>query len=229
MKHDNDDVSPIAARMCSRCGTTKPSSEFHKSSTAKDGLCSHCKSCERERKAKYRSENKEKIRAQGQAQYAANPEKRRDSHRRWAKRNPEKLKEIKRRYRQSAKGKVEANIRGYIHKTIKKGYKYKPTFEALGYTPGELIQHLEKRFLPGMTWDNYGEWHIDHIIPLSAFNYSTTKHIDFKRAWALSNLQPLWAADNIRKHARLVGAFQASLALDLPDNDNKEATNDCAA
>lgn len=75
--------------------------------------------------------------------------------------------------------------------------------------------HLERQFLPGMTWENHGRfgWHIDHIIPLSAFNFETPDHIDFKRAWALSNLQPLWWQDNLKKRAKIEGAFQPSLAI----------------
>lgn len=73
------------------------------------------------------------------------------------------------------------------------------------YTLGDLMVHLETLFLPGMTWDNYGRdgWHIDHIIPKSLFNYETPDDPEFKVAWALSNLQPLWAIDNIKKGARL--------------------------
>jgi len=72
---------------------------------------------------------------------------------------------------------------------------------------------LEQQFLPGMSWDNYGEWHIDHIIPVAVFNYSSVDHIDFSRCWALSNLRPLWAADNLHKNAKLTEAFQPALAL----------------
>jgi hypothetical protein len=73
--------------------------------------------------------------------------------------------------------------------------------EFVDYTLDELIYHIERQFLPGMTWDNRGEWHIDHIVPLSSFKFSSADDIEFKRAWALSNLRPLWALDNIRKQA----------------------------
>lgn len=90
----------------------------------------------------------------------------------------------------------------------------------VGYTVDDLREHIEKLFLPGMTWENYGDWHIDHKIPLSAHNFETPDDIDFKRAWGLSNLQPMWAADNIRKGAKLDKPFQPSLLL-RPANDNK--------
>ena len=64
-----------------------------------------------------------------------------------------------------------------------------------------------------MSWENMDEWHIDHIIPKSAFNFETYKDMDFKRCWSLSNLQPLWAGENSRKHNHLEKAFQPSLRI----------------
>jgi len=63
------------------------------------------------------------------------------------------------------------------------------TIELLGYSPLELKNHLEVLFTDGMTWDNYGEWHIDHVIPVSLFDKDTLPSVVNK----LSNLQPLWA------------------------------------
>ncbi len=87
--------------------------------------------------------------------------------------------------------------------------------ELLDFSIEELRAHLEKLFLPGMNWSNHSRngWHIDHIIPLAAHNYETPDDIDFKRAWALSNLRPLWAKENISKGAKLSTPFQPSLLL----------------
>jgi hypothetical protein len=64
---------------------------------------------------------------------------------------------------------------------------------------------MESLFQPGMTWDNRGRngWHLDHIRPLAAFDLSNPK--DIVRACHYTNYQPLWALDNIRKHARIIG------------------------
>lgn len=69
--------------------------------------------------------------------------------------------------------------------------------------------------IDGMTWGNYGinGWTIDHKIPISVFNFTSSDHEDFKRCWALSNLQPLWAYDNISKGAKLTKHFQPSLLI----------------
>lgn len=73
------------------------------------------------------------------------------------------------------------------------------TLEILGCGWNELKAHMEERFTEGMSWDNYGSWHVDHIIPLS----SATSEAELVRLCHFTNLQPLWAADNIRKGARI--------------------------
>jgi membrane protein involved in colicin uptake len=72
----------------------------------------------------------------------------------------------------------------------------------VGYTVDDLRRHLERQFLQGMTWDNIGAWQIDHIVPLSSFSFSTPDDPEFRAAWALTNLRPLWKRDNLLKHAK---------------------------
>lgn len=75
--------------------------------------------------------------------------------------------------------------------------------ELLGYTMGELLTHLRHQFRPGMTMDNYGKngWHIDHIHPKKMFNLDSLEGV--RAYWALPNLRPLWAGENMRKAARV--------------------------
>ena len=73
----------------------------------------------------------------------------------------------------------------------------------VGYTVYELKHYIENLFQSGMTWDNYGKWHLDHIIPKAFFKYKSTADTEFKFCWSLSNLQPLWAKDNISKGAKI--------------------------
>jgi len=70
--------------------------------------------------------------------------------------------------------------------------------DLVGYTIEDLTLHLEKQFEPWMNWDNFGrsyklhtKWSLDHIVPLSAFNFTSTNDEEFKLAWGLDNLQPL--------------------------------------
>jgi hypothetical protein len=95
-------------------------------------------------------------------------------------------------------------------KTKKNGRKWE---SLVGYTLEDLMQHLEKQFQPGMTWKNYGEWHLDHIHPRAAHSYENSNDPDFKRCWALDNLQPLWATENKTKSAKIVKPFQPTLDL----------------
>lgn len=84
-----------------------------------------------------------------------------------------------------------------------KGRKAGRSWEGLvGYSADDLHSHLERQFLPGMTWDNMGSWHIDHIVPQASFRFDDPLDSEFRAAWALTNLRPLWARDNLSKGAR---------------------------
>lgn len=101
------------------------------------------------------------------------------------------------------KQRIGAALRNVLHN---KGIlKNNPTFDLLGYTGKELYKHIESLFTDGMSWDNMGDWHIDHIRPVASFNFTTTECEDFKKCWALENLQPLWAKDNLSKGSKWNG------------------------
>jgi len=72
-----------------------------------------------------------------------------------------------------------------------------------GYTVEALRVRLEAQFKPGMSWANYGKWHVDHVRPVASFRFVAPTDPAFRECWALSNLQPLWAADNHVKGDRL--------------------------
>jgi len=105
--------------------------------------------------------------------------------------------------------KIRHNIRSLINQKLlnRNLSKNSSTFISLGFSPEELIKHLESRFLPGMSWDNYGKngWHIDHVIPDSWFKYASMNDDGFKNSWSISNLQPMWAKDNHSKGNRYSG------------------------
>jgi predicted AlkP superfamily pyrophosphatase or phosphodiesterase len=74
---------------------------------------------------------------------------------------------------------------------------------ALGYTWADLRAYLEERFTPGMSWENWGEvWELDHIKPLSSFQYQSLEDPLFRECWALSNLRPLHREANATKGAK---------------------------
>ncbi len=94
---------------------------------------------------------------------------------------------------------IRRTTRHRLWKVLKGNPKSARSFEIVGCTHHELKAHLEAKFLPGMTWDNYGVhgWHIDHIIPCAAFDLS--KETEQRKCFHFTNLQPLWAKDNLRK------------------------------
>jgi len=100
----------------------------------------------------------------------------------------------------SIKGKsTQRRLRDRIYKALKKqnAKKCKSTSILIGTSIKEFKQHIESQFSEGMSWDNHGEWHIDHIRPLSSFDL--TQKAEQLKAFHYTNCQPLWAKDNIRK------------------------------
>lgn len=111
------------------------------------------------------------------------------------------------------KRRISATMSTSIHMALKHNKAGMKWEYLVGYSVGELKIHLESMFKDGMSWDNYGEWHIDHIIPKSVFNYKKPNHIAFKKCWGLENLQPLWAKENYIKSNKLIKPHQKNLAL----------------
>lgn len=97
---------------------------------------------------------------------------------------------------------LKKRLRIRLNHALKNNWKKGSAVSNLGCSIEDLKKHLESQFQPGMTWDNYGRtgWHIDHIIPLSAFDL--TNPIELKKACHYTNLQPLWAKDNLQKGAK---------------------------
>jgi len=124
----------------------------------------------------------------------------------WRSKNIERARELERerhrRIRSDPVARMTGNVKRMVAFAMKGRAKSGRTFDILGYSPEQLRVHLERQFLPGMNWENYGEWHVDHILPLSGFSYETTNCPDFRAAWALTNLRPMWAVDNIAKGAK---------------------------
>lgn len=124
----------------------------------------------------------------------------------YREKNIDKIREVKRNYERTRKAndplyKLISNFRTAIYQVLKENNVEKNGhyFDILKYTPEELISHLERQFKDGMTWDNYGEWHVDHSKPISVFNIKEIGDSEFMKCWSLSNLQPLWGEENVKK------------------------------
>ena len=101
------------------------------------------------------------------------------------------------------KAKLRSLMSSGIRRNLKKKRSGGHWEKLVDYTIEDLIKHLESKFAVGMHWGNMGLWHIDHIIPVVAFSFSCLEDDEFKRCWALGNLQPLWAEVNLSKGAKI--------------------------
>lgn len=176
----------------------------------------------------YYKENRTKISIQKKNQYKQNAQERKEQIKEYKQNHKEEVKTYLKQYYQEHKEKLINNMRQYrkIHKQEEKVYRQTPikklinyyrnriwsvlkrntksahTEELLGCTVEHLKQHLESQFTKGMNWKNYGKWHVDHIRPCASFDLSIPE--EQYKCFNYSNLQPLWAEDNLHKHASLL-------------------------
>ena len=160
---------------------------------------------------KWRDKNKERLYFNHKKWYEENKEKWNQYIKEYREKNIDKIRETKRNYERNRKAtdpiyKIINNFRTAIYQVLKENNVQKNGhyFEVLQYTPDELISHLENQFKDGMTWDNYGDWHVDHILPISIHNIQEIGDDEFIKCWSLSNLQPMWGEDNIRKSNKVL-------------------------
>jgi hypothetical protein len=132
-------------------------------------------------------------------------------HKQWRLENVDKWRKTKRDYERNRKArdplyKLISNFRTAIYQVLKESNveKNKHYFDILQYTPEELIKHLENKFTDKMSWDNYGDWHVDHKLPITRFNIQEMGDEEFMRCWSLDNLQPMWGFDNIFKSNKIL-------------------------
>ena len=159
---------------------------------------------------RWREKNKEYISNKSKTWYEQNKEHRKEYLKEYREKNIDKIRQIKRDYERNRKAsdplyKLITNFRTAIWTVLKESNvdKYGHYFDVLQYSPEELINHLEKQFNDGMTWENYGKWHVDHKLPITSFNIQEMGDSEFIKCWALDNLQPMWGDENIKKSNKL--------------------------
>lgn len=167
---------------------------------------------------KHREENKEYYEKYGKIYWIKNKKNLTKQNKEYREKNKEKIKEYSRiknalpknirqrvirhyeRLKNDLDYKIRNNLRSRVLLALKGGKKSKPTLKLLGCTVAELWQHLESKFQPGMTKENHGSWHIDHIKPCASFDL--TKPEEQEKCFHYTNLQPLWAKENMSKGAK---------------------------
>jgi len=173
---ERGNISSPKFKTCYVCRENLSFDLFYSRKSNKDGLEDRCKrcSCDRYDSEKYRE------------YYNKNREK--------------KIKSVTDRINNNINARIASRMRSRLSVAIRGMQKSGSAIRDLGCTIVELKKYLEQMFNHGMTWENYGDWHIDHIRPLSSFDL--TDRDQFLEACNYTNLQPLWAKDNLKKGAR---------------------------
>lgn len=114
---------------------------------------------------------------------------------------------------------IQRKLRESVSAQLRRGLVKKDKgsiFKKLPYTAEDLKEHLEKQFIGHMSWDNYGSaWHIDHIRPVSSFDFTAITDDEFLKCWSLANLRPLWAKSNLKKSNKWNGQTNLLAAAEV--------------
>ena len=202
-------------KTCTKCNQIKPLTEYYKRGKGYNSRCKHC--CRAKLKKyyennpekfrtyvkKYRENNLEKCRARSKKYYENNREKRSAYKKKYRENNREKRRAYtNRRYETDIKFRTKTLLRSRIKDALKKKKKSSRSMELIGCSILHFMKHIEKQFVPGMTWENQGEWHIDHMIPCASFDLEDPEQQ--RRCFHYTNQQPLWAAENISKGDKII-------------------------
>lgn len=169
-------------KICKTCKLNKDLKEYHFKKSGKFKVNAHCKVCVCLNKKEYYKNNKDK------------------------KKNYYILNKIKiNRYKQKYnlykyKTDIQFKLKTILRSRINSGLRCGSSVKDLGCSIADFKAYIESKFKNGMNWDNHGEWHLDHIKPLSSFNLKN--RFDFLKACNYKNIQPLWAKENLKKGSK---------------------------
>lgn len=224
-------------KICGGCKILKSLDNFNNCKTGRMGKHNHCKECQkifrRRRYLKFQKEEKlkssdpktrEKAKEQTRKKYKENLEFREKclkKHSNYAKsdrgRHMSRLRSQKRLLDPSER--IASNIRTRIRLELKGGAKYSKSEDLLGISFEKFKEYIESLFSEGMSWENYGQWHIDHIIPCNFFDLTLEEHQ--KICFNYKNQQPLWERDNLSKGCKILITDPHAFIEDIQRNFKK--------
>jgi len=210
-------------KICSKCKIEKDVSLFNKRAKSVDGFRYECKECQKkdgilyrennkniikEKTKDYKQKNKKLLNEKGKVYYKNNIIKENYRSKKYYTNNKKNIIERQKKYNKNKYEndflfKLITNSRNRIYNffKLKRIKKMNSTFDIIGCTPKYLKEHIENQFTTGMSWEKLGtEIHIDHIIPLSL---AKTEEEVYKLCH-YTNLQPLWAKDNLSKSSKII-------------------------
>jgi hypothetical protein len=161
-------------KKCTFCGKEKDLKHYQKTLSAKGGLATRCRQCNKEIGQQYYKINKTQILLRT-GDYE------------------------RKKYKVDTEFAIKRKLRSRFYAALKNQNipKNKSILHLIDCDIPHLKQYIEKKFVNGMSWNNFGKWHIDHIIPCSCFNLLNID--EQKKCFHHTNLQPLWAIDNLQK------------------------------
>lgn len=202
-------------KKCTRCNIIKELNQFRESKHYKLGVMSECRDCDKERSKEYYHNNKEKV--QEREKIRRSSEEYKLTREKYLEENREEINRVKKLYKLNNREKILQEKKDYyqrkkndpifaltkrlrqgIYRSIR-GVKLRSSLDILGCTEKEFKTHIENQFTNNMNWDKLSEIHIDHIIPIS----SAETIEDVYRLNHYTNLQPLWAKDNLEKYNKI--------------------------
>ena len=200
----------VEIKHCPTCDSWKDLSEYNKQSSSWDKLARMCRKCYCEYKTNKRK-NDEKYKQSDilyKQKYEQSGRRKEVSKIRYEEKKDEILKKCiaynKKKYNTDPYFKVVCCMRSRISKLLKQknADKYNKFYNYLGCSKQDFILYFQAKFKEVMTWENHGEWHIDHIKPCSSFNLLNEE--EQKKCFHYTNLQPLWASENLSKGSKYV-------------------------
>jgi hypothetical protein len=206
----------METKICSKCSVEKLLLEFNVCSRVKDGRKAECRECQKIGSKKYKSENKDKIKEYNRKWNFENKNYYQEYRKIWEVKNYDKVLKKRQNFNKNNPNyynnynkerkkidvlfKLKVDMRNSVNRYLK--YRSQKTFDIVGCSPQFLKEYLQNQFTKEMSWDNHGlfGWHIDHIIPLSSANTEEEMY----ELCHYTNLQPLWAGDNLKKSSKLI-------------------------
>lgn len=202
-------------KVCSKCRVWRPRDKFYAVGGRPFSMRPRCKECEKAQAARYMIANRDAVLEKKRKTYRS--ERGQESHKVYYLRNRERIRAVQKEYEKStyaarnlrrklrrqgdemyrmservrARIRCAVNRRGYTKRTL--------TSTTLGCEWPEFCAYMESKFVDGMSWENSGEWHVDHMVPLA----SAQSEEELIALCHFTNLQPLWAAENLRKGATM--------------------------
>lgn len=189
-------------KKCSLCKEYKKLSEYYNRSDKKHLFKSRCKVCTRMNVFDSGKRHRDRLRKKQSEYHYKNKEKRNNYNKNYYKNHlAQRRKRFNDRYKNDLNFRLTTNLRNRVLLAIKRNQKSGSTSDLIGCDIPYLKKYIASLFSEGMSWENYGLWQIDHILPCASFDLS--KEEEQRRCFNYKNLQPLWEADNRKKWCKM--------------------------